>query len=390
VTQLSQLDAEQIARAAAGALQAGNAAEARRGFERLVSAGLVNAQIWLLLAAARRALGDRAAEEEALDAVLKDDGNNLRALILKGDCRSAAGDDRAASSFYGAATRLAGRIGDALPADLKPEVERAERALQDNAGRYRAKLESHLSARGAEMPALSPRFRESLALMFGEKEIYFQKPSAYYFPGLPQIQFYDPADFAWAAAVEAAADMMRAELAAVLKEDGLFKPYLEASRDRPNYDFHGMLGNPDWSTLHLHEKGGPVAQNVARCPATYAAVSQAPLCHITTRAPSILFSLLKAGARIAPHHGMINTRLICHLPLIVPPGCGFRVGNEVRAWEEGKLLIFDDTIEHEAWNEGSEDRVVLIFDVWRPELTLDEREAVTVMFEAIDAGPPGP
>ena len=66
---------------------------------------------------------------------------------------------------------------------------------------------------------------------------------------------------------------------------------------------------------------------------------------------------------------MLNTRLICHLPLIVPPGCGFRVGNETREWEEGKLLIFDDTIEHEAWNESDQDRVVLIFDIWRPELS---------------------
>jgi aspartyl/asparaginyl beta-hydroxylase (cupin superfamily) len=111
-----------------------------------------------------------------------------------------------------------------------------------------------------------------------------------------------------------------------------------------------------------------------------------PLPHITIRAPSILFSLLKPGARIAAHNGMINTRLICHLPLIVPPGCGFRVGNETREWEVGKLLIFDDTIEHEAWNDSEEDRVILIFDVWRPEVTEDERRAVTAIFEAIDSG----
>ena len=74
----------------------------------------------------------------------------------------------------------------------------------------------------------------------------------------------------------------------------------------------------------------------------------------------------------------------CHLPLVVPPHCGFRVGNEVRAWEVGKLLIFDDTIEHEAWNNSAEDRIVLIFDIWRPELTEDERRAVTAIFEAID------
>jgi aspartyl/asparaginyl beta-hydroxylase (cupin superfamily) len=77
---------------------------------------------------------------------------------------------------------------------------------------------------------------------------------------------------------------------------------------------------------------------------------------------------------------MYNCRLICHLPLIVPPDCRFRVGNEVREWEEGKLLIFDDTIEHEAWNESDEDRIVLIFDIWRPELTEQERFELTALF----------
>jgi aspartyl/asparaginyl beta-hydroxylase (cupin superfamily) len=77
---------------------------------------------------------------------------------------------------------------------------------------------------------------------------------------------------------------------------------------------------------------------------------------------------------------MYDSRLICHLPLIVPPGCRFRVGGEVREWEEGKLLIFDDTIEHEAWNDGPEDRVVLIFDIWRPELTEQEKFELTLLF----------
>ncbi len=381
MNRLSQTEAEQLARAGAAALQAGRAGEARASFERLVAAGMVNAQIHLLLAVSCRGLGDRAAEEQALDAVLAEDGGNLRALIMKGDCRQAAGDDRAASSFYATATANAARKAS-LPDDLRAEVARAEQVSKDNAARYRARLEAHLGA-----APQSERFRELLALMFGEKEIFFQKPSAYYFPGLPQIQFYDRADFPWVEAVEAAAGDMRAELEAVLAEDGLFRPYLEAAKDRPNYDFHGMLGNPDWSTLHLFENGAPVARNVARCPKTFAAVQAAPLCHITTRAPSVLFSLLKGGARIAPHHGMINTRLICHLPLIVPEGCGFRVGNAVRQWEEGRLLIFDDTIEHEAWNDSGEDRVVLIFDVWRPELSAGERRSVAAMFEAID-GPP--
>lgn len=103
------------------------------------------------------------------------------------------------------------------------------------------------------------------------------------------------------------------------------------------------------------------------------------------KSPTIMFSLFRGHARIPAHTGMFNTRLICHLPLIVPPGCGFRVGNETREWREGKLLIFDDSIEHEAWNDSGEDRVVLIFDVWRPELSEQERHEVSALF----AGPVG-
>ena len=382
-THLSQSEAERIARTGASALQAGDAAAARRSFEQLVGAGMVNAQIYLLLAHACRMGDDREAEERALDALLAGDNRNLRGLILKGDCRAAAGDDRGASRFYRTASKLAAQISN-LPGDLAAEVARAERALAEGDARYRDNLETYLAAKGMGPEAQSARFRESLALLNGEKEIFYQKPSAYYFPGLPQKQFYERSEFDWAPAVEAAAEDMRRELAGLLTGDNPFKPYLESRKDRPNYDFHGLLDNPDWSTFYLWENGGPNQPNIDRCPKTFEAVQHAPLCRITTRAPSILFSLLKSGARIAAHNGMINTRLICHLPLVVPPGCGFRVGNETRLWEAGKLLIFDDTIEHEAWNESPDDRIILIFDVWRPELSEDERRAVTMMFEAID------
>ena len=376
---LSLADAEMIARQGAEALRAGKAAEAKRHFEQLAATGRANIQIWLLLAHSCRLAGDMEGAERAADEALRQDKGNLRALIIKGDARQHAGDDRAASSFYGAALRLADSIGS-LPDELKSEVERARKALEANAASYRSRLERNLKG-----VAQSDRFRDSLALMFGEKQVFHQKPSVYYFPGLPQIQFYDPGQFEWAAAIEASTADMIDELQSLLRNQGLFRPYLATTADRPHYDFHGMHDNPSWSTLQMFENGRAVEEHVARCPKTFAAVQSAPLCRITTRAPSILFSLLKGGARIPPHHGMINTRLICHLPLIVPSGCGFRCGNEVRKWEVGKLLIFDDTIEHEAWNDSPEDRVVLIFDVWRPELTEQERAAVTAMFEVIDA-----
>ncbi len=79
---------------------------------------------------------------------------------------------------------------------------------------------------------------------------------------------------------------------------------------------------------------------------------------------------------------MSNARLVTHLPLIIPPGCGFRVGNQSRQWVPGQAWVFDDTIEHEAWNDSEQLRVVLIFDIWHPELTAVERRMITAMTEA--------
>ena len=107
------------------------------------------------------------------------------------------------------------------------------------------------------------------------------------------------------------------------------------------------------------------------------------LCRIAERTPSVLFSLLRPGTRIRPHHGFTNARLICHLPLIVPGECALRVGNQIHPWREGELVVFDDSMEHEAWNLSKELRVVLLFDIWRPELTDAERVMVAATLEAV-------
>ena len=78
-----------------------------------------------------------------------------------------------------------------------------------------------------------------------------------------------------------------------------------------------------------------------------------------------------------------NTRLVVHLPLIVPPNCSFRVGNETRPWEYGKAFVFDDSIEHEARNDSDDLRAVLIFDVWNPNLPPVERELVAALVNGV-------
>jgi aspartyl/asparaginyl beta-hydroxylase (cupin superfamily) len=102
------------------------------------------------------------------------------------------------------------------------------------------------------------------------------------------------------------------------------------------------------------------------------------------RTPSVMFSLLKPKTRIPPHNGVTNTRLVTHLALIVPEGCGFRCGNGTRSWVPGKAWVFDDTIEHEAWNDSDKLRVVLIFDIWHPHLAPVERAMITALMAGLN------
>src|SRR3546814_10408720 len=83
-----------------------------------------------------------------------------------------------------------------------------------------------------------------------------------------------------------------------------------------------------------------------------AAIAAIPQPRISERTPNAMFSLLAPGKHIPPHTGVANTRLVCHLPLIVPDGCWFRVGAETREWKRGAAWVFDDKIEHEAANDS--------------------------------------
>lgn len=375
------IDPRALVQQAIEALRRGDAAAARDRFQQIIAAGAGDASVWLGLALALGRLGDRPGKLTAVDRALALEPANLRARIMKADYFTEAGDARAASAFYAAVVRNA-PPPDQLPPDLRAEVARAQMMSQRYATDYEAALRARLTAQGVPMGG---RFGQSLDLMFGKKRIYLQEPKHYYFPELPQIQFYGREPFPWLAGFEAATADIRAELLEVMKDHAAFTPYLESKADRPHNDVHGMIDNLDWSAFYLWRNGEPVAENVARCPRTIAALAEVPLAPIRGRTPSVLFSLLRPGAAIPPHNGFVNTRLICHLPLIVPPGCSFRVGNETRDWKEGEAWLFDDTIEHEAWNRSQETRVILLFDVWRPELSVEERAMVAAMFEAVDA-----
>ena len=113
------------------------------------------------------------------------------------------------------------------------------------------------------------------------------------------------------------------------------------------------------------------------------ALALAPMPNAAGRSPNAHWSRLLPGAHIAPHTGMINTRLICHIPIKTAPECKLRVGSETRDWVDGVPLIFDDSFEHEARNAGHEVRVVLLFEIWRPDVPECDRATIARIFEAI-------
>lgn len=371
------------ARAGAEALKRGDFAGAKAGFGQAVAMGAGDLGTLLGLAYGCQGVGDAGGMLVALDRVLALDPRNVRALILKGDHFGGTGDHKAATSFYRNALRAAPPAAQ-LPPDLVAELRRVQGLTQEYAKRFEDHLLSSLKGAGFDEGTASGRFARSLDILFGRRQVYYQQPQAYLFPELPQVQFYERDAFAWLPGLEAKTDAIRRELLDVMEGPDAFQPYLEASADRAQVDRSGLRGSRNWGAFYLWKNGEAQADNIARCPQTVAALDGIPLTGIRGRAPSVLFSLLKPGTHIPAHTGFVNTRLICHLPLIVPGQCRFRVGNETREWKEGQAWLFDDTVEHEAWNDSGETRVVLLFDVWRPELTADERDLVAAMLTAID------
>lgn len=314
--------------------------------------------------------------------------SDIVATLAKADHRMLAQDYRAAAAFYGAVGRLAGQ-GAAI---VRAELLRARDAALWLDNRFGEVLREGLVAAGLSEGQRHPQFQKSLEIMMGQRQRdpvyapYPQMPQSYFYPDLPLIDFADPKGYAWRGAVEAATATIQAEAEVLLAGPVNFLPYLRQTTARPQGDVHGLLDNPDWSTCYLTDQGQPIAERVALAPKTFGTLdSQVPLCRIGTRAPSIMFSLLRPHSKIPAHTGMINTRFVCHLPLVVPCDCGFRVGAKTREWQVGQLMVFDDSVEHEAWNNSGEDRLVLIFDVWRPELSGEERRQIETLFAIVDA-----
>ncbi|GIX37000.1 MAG: hypothetical protein KatS3mg127_0239 [Silanimonas sp.] len=331
--------------------------------------------------------------------------NHFGAWLVAGFARAGLGErDRSLGALL-RAIRLAER---ADPRRLPPAIRQG---LSEASRRVRQRLAEVLDA------SLDPvareygeadvaRLRKGAAIFAGFAPPSFAhplwRPGLFYIPDLPVRMFFEREEFDWHALAEAAYPAIRGELLACLEdaEAAGFSPYVDHAEGTHEAQVWAEVNRSRrWSSLHFFRHGEPRPAAHARCPATSAMLAAVDLQRIPGYGPEAMFSVLQPGARIPPHYGSVNGRLIVHLPLVVPPDCGgLRVGTETRGWEEGRLLIFDDSFQHEAWNHSDAVRTVLIFDTWNPALSPGEREATRAVLIAVqgfeaallgEAGVPG-
>jgi aspartate beta-hydroxylase len=367
------------------AFRQGELDRARALLAHLVALDGSDSQQWINLAVVCLAQRDEAGEEEAIRGALTVDPRHLLGLILRGNLYRRQGKRHASATAYGAVAAVAPPLEQLAP-ELRPAVAEALAFREQYNRDFGSYLDDHLAPlmRDLQGEDLS-RFRDSLDIMMGRKRRYDPQPAMFHYQGLAPASFFRREDFPWLDPIEAATGAIRDEFLAVLEAEQGFTPYLTYSSDQPLNQWAELNNSPRWSAYHLIESGQVNQANAARCPHTMAALAHAPQPDQPGRTPVAMFSLLKPKTRIPPHCGVSNVRLVTHVPLIVPPGCGFRVGNDTREWVPGKAWVFDDTIEHEAWNNSDKLRVILMFDIWHPHLSEAERMLVSAMSAGMNA-----
>ena len=340
----------------------------------------------LQLALAQRAIGDLDGALKTLDAALAIEPYLLLALLSKGWILEKLDRPRKAAAVYRNALKIV-PPGDGLPANLAAPVARAREAVAADADALANHMrERTVAIRGRHGGEKLDRFDQGLEVFAGRKKVYVHDPVLLNYPGLPAIQFFDRDLFPWLETLEAATDRIREELVVVMREDlEAFDPYIQYPPGAPVNQWVELNHSPRWNSYFLWRDGERVEEHCARCPNTAAVLASLPMLDQPGFGPSVIFSVLSPHTHIPPHTGSTNTRLVTHLPLILPGQCRFRVGNDERPWKMGEAWVFDDTIEHEAMNGSDQTRVVLIFDIWNPMLSAAERELVAAMMAAKNA-----
>ncbi|UAK25200.1 aspartyl/asparaginyl beta-hydroxylase domain-containing protein [Sphingomonas nostoxanthinifaciens] len=334
--------------------------------------------LWLALARAQLAAGaGPAAEIASLDRAIALDPYLLPALLHKAQAEERRGARAAAVRLYRALARTT-PSEEGLPPELRAALAHGRALIAEDDAARGAVLDGAVAA--IDVPSRARAYVDAIA---GRRRIYWPEPTGELFPFLPACEYFDRALFPWFAELEAATSAIRAEFLALKAGDRRFDPYVQFAPGVPVNQWAALNHSADWGAFFLWKDGARLDANCDLCPQTAAVMERLPLIDISGRGPTVMFSLLEPHTRIPAHTGTTNVRTTVHLPLVVPPGCGFRVGGETREWQEGVAWGFDDTIEHEAWNDSAAPRAILIIDAWNPYLTDAEKVVIRATTAAL-------
>ena len=372
------MDVAELVSEAENAVAAGDLQRASALLQQAAEARPDDPTLWMKVAAMNRGTGNLQAALDAVHRALALAPLDFTALLMRASLLQRLGDPEAGEAWGNA---LCQKPSGELPAQLVPVVAQAEEQHAAWLGRREARMKQNMAAAeeraDPEEQGRIARFRSNV---LRRTQPYHSKPTHYHFPGLPEREFHPRRLFAWIEELEAATDQIAAECQAVMSaERAELVPYVQYDDHLPMDQWRPLNRNPDWTAIHLLDKGKEIEANTRHCPRTMALLDRLPQPQVPGASPNAMFSLLAPNTAIPPHVGVSNTRLVCHLPLIIPDGCWFRVGAETRHWRRGEAFLFDDTIEHEALNPSDQLRVVFIFDIWAPDLTPVERDAVTAL-----------
>ena len=366
------------------ALRTGDAAGAIAAFDQATAADPLAGPLWRNLAHAHRLADDTPGERAALERALALDQTDLAAQLRMAQLHQRSGDETRALLAWSGVEQLAAQA-ELLAPGIAEELAAGSAYCAGLRTKLSAATEEITAAGNGYNPTEARRIAAFVGAAQGRRQIYHNHCAGTLYPFLPADEFFDREHFGWLAELEAETPAIQRELAALLADPGAaLRPYVRLDPGTPANPWSALDGSLDWAACFLWEYGRPNAPVIARCPQTAALLERLPLARIPGRAPNAFFSMLRPRSHIPPHTGVTNTRAIIHLGLDIPPRCSFRVGGERREWAEGAAFAFDDTIEHEAWNDSDARRAVLIVDAWNPHLSAREQAAIAAYFAAAD------
>lgn len=306
--------------------------------------------------------------------------NNPLAYLYAGHCFHILGDtERAAACFSLGADCNAALLNWWNEPGRDEETRKRSVVANQVLRTYLSDLHRHSCG---EDPTVT-RIRDAIWTRTHDRSYQFhnarQIPQLFYVPELTAVPYFD-AECEWKQTLEnKAAEIEEEVLERLPLALAAARPYLQDGMEL-DAGLAKLVGSSDWSAIDLYRDGRMQDGAEDWFPLTLDVLRDLPLYGLDETPYEVFLSLLRPGQHITPHYGLSNHALTVHLPIRIPADCRLTVGGEQRCWERGKVIAFDDSFLHDARNGSQEERIVLIFSVWQPDLSAAERAAIQRSF----------